>query len=175
VVAQPDLVAQRLGAFRAFPVDGEQGFEVSFAAAGLDLVKFFVLVAPRGAQANVVLFLLPQLRQPGGGLGLKCFAACYDDVVLVTALEMPNDLPALRLGELEKARDFELRLLGVHADLIQGHAVGRGACGPLLLPQSCLCGLVPPTRGLEGAEHSSVRHANARVHARPTKRSRRPV
>jgi hypothetical protein len=50
----------------------------------------------------MVLFLLPQPRQPGGGLGLKCFAACYGDVALVTALEMPSNLSALRLGELEK-------------------------------------------------------------------------
>jgi hypothetical protein len=82
VVAQPDLVAKRFGAFCAFPVDGERGLKARFAAAGLDLAKFVLLVAPRGAQANVALFLLPQPRQPGGGLGLKCFAACYDDIVL---------------------------------------------------------------------------------------------
>jgi hypothetical protein len=50
VVAQPDLVAKRLGTFRAFPVDGEQGLEARFAAEGLDFDKLFVLVAPRGAQ-----------------------------------------------------------------------------------------------------------------------------
>jgi hypothetical protein len=37
VVAQPDLAALRLGAFCAFPVDGEQGLKARFAAAGLDL------------------------------------------------------------------------------------------------------------------------------------------
>jgi hypothetical protein len=37
---------------------------------------------------------------------------------LVTALEMPNDLSALYLGELEKARDLKLRLLGVNVDLV---------------------------------------------------------
>jgi hypothetical protein len=45
----------------------------------------------------------------------------------------------------------------------------------LFLPHSRLCGLAPPTRGLEGAEHASVRFANARVHARPTKCARGPV
>ena len=71
VAAQPDLDAQRLGAFREFPVDGEQSLKVRFSAAGLDLNKLIALAAPNGAQANVVLFLLPQPRQPGGGLGLK--------------------------------------------------------------------------------------------------------
>jgi hypothetical protein len=103
MVAQPVLAVQRLGAFRALPVDGERGLKVRFAAAGPDLVKSIVLVALRGAQANVVLFLLPRPRQPGGDLGLKCFAACYDDAVLVAALEMPNDLPALRFGKFKKA------------------------------------------------------------------------
>jgi hypothetical protein len=102
VAAQPDVAAQRLGVFRTFPVDGKQGLKVRFSTAGLDLYNFRVVIAPRGAQANVVSFLLSQPRQPGGGLGLKCFAACYGDVVLVTALEMPNNLSALRLGELEK-------------------------------------------------------------------------
>jgi len=103
VVAQSDLAAHRLGAFRSFPVDGEQGLKARFPAAGLGLDKPIALVAWRGAQAIVVLFLLPQPRQPGGGLGLECFAACYGDVVLEMALEMPNDdLPALRLEELEK-------------------------------------------------------------------------
>jgi hypothetical protein len=56
VVAQPGLAAQRLGAFRAFLSDGEQGLEVRYASAGLDLDKFIVLVAPRGANANLVYF-----------------------------------------------------------------------------------------------------------------------
>jgi hypothetical protein len=64
VVAQPDLVAQRLGAFHVFPVDGEQGLKARFAAAGLYLYELIVLVAPRGTQANVVLFLLPQPGSP---------------------------------------------------------------------------------------------------------------
>jgi hypothetical protein len=71
VAAQPGLVAQRLGAFRALPVDGKQGLKVRFSTAGLDLDTFLVLVAPRGAQANVVMFFLPQPRQPGGGLGFN--------------------------------------------------------------------------------------------------------
>jgi hypothetical protein len=54
VVTQPDLVAQRLGAFRAFPVDGEKSLKTRFAAEVLDFDAFVVLVAPRGAQANVV-------------------------------------------------------------------------------------------------------------------------
>jgi hypothetical protein len=37
VVAQPNLVAQRLGAFRVFSVDSEQGLKARFTAAGLDL------------------------------------------------------------------------------------------------------------------------------------------
>jgi hypothetical protein len=76
--------------------------KVRFAAAGLDLDKSIVLVGPRGAQAKCGLVSLPQPRQPGGGLGLKCFPACYDDDALVTALEIPNDFPAPRLGELKK-------------------------------------------------------------------------
>jgi hypothetical protein len=100
VAAQPGLVAQRLGAIRAFPVDGEKDLEVRFAAAGLDLDKFIVPAATRGAQANVFLFLLPQPRQPGGGLVFKYFAACYDGAGLVMALEMPNDLRAPRFGGL---------------------------------------------------------------------------
>jgi hypothetical protein len=44
-----------------------------------------------------------------------------------------------------------------------------------MLPLSRLCGLAPPTRGLEGAEHSSRPHAHARARARPTKSARRPV
>jgi hypothetical protein len=71
VVAQPDLVAQRLGAFREFPVDGEQVLKVCLAAAGLDLDKSVIVVAPRGAQANAVLFRLPQPPQPGGGSALR--------------------------------------------------------------------------------------------------------
>jgi hypothetical protein len=90
VAAQLHLAAQRLGAFRAFPVNGEQGSKVRFAAAGPDLDKPIELAAPRGAQANVVFFLLPQPRQPGGGLDLACFAASGGNVVLAAALEMPN-------------------------------------------------------------------------------------
>jgi hypothetical protein len=37
VAVQPDLAAQRLGAFCEFFVDGEQGLKARFAAAGLDL------------------------------------------------------------------------------------------------------------------------------------------
>ena len=39
VVAQPDLVTQRLCALRAFHVDGEKGLKFRFAAAELDLVN----------------------------------------------------------------------------------------------------------------------------------------
>jgi hypothetical protein len=39
MAAQPDLVAHRLGAFRAFRVGGERRLKGRFAAAGLDLDK----------------------------------------------------------------------------------------------------------------------------------------
>jgi hypothetical protein len=84
-------------------LDGKQGLNAPFAAAGPDLEKVIVLVAPRGAQANMVLFLLPQPRQLGGGFGLKCLAACYDDIVLVAALEMPNNLLRSALGALKSS------------------------------------------------------------------------
>lgn len=60
--------------------------KATFDAKSLDLNKLLVLIAPRGAQANVVFF---------GGT-----EACYADVVFVTALEIPNNILALRLGEL---------------------------------------------------------------------------
>jgi hypothetical protein len=50
---------QRLGAFRAFPLDGEKSLKASFAALRFELDEFLVLVAPRTARANVALIVLP--------------------------------------------------------------------------------------------------------------------
>ena len=50
----------------------------------------------------MVFFLLPQPRQPGSGLGLEGAAAGFDYVLFVSELKMPDDLPALLLGQLEK-------------------------------------------------------------------------